>query len=268
MRTLRLLVASVRDFGLIDTLDRLPMVLLTPLTRPRLRRRKLAHLSRDGFDEAHGTDTAAILVGAELGPGVNQGGHVVPRYETTSEAAIRLPLDSLALDASRFTFIDLGCGKGRPLMVAASYGFRRLVGVDISPACIAVARRNIERHGPERIDPSRVDLAVRDAQDFVFPDGPLVVYLFNPFPRPVLEQVLANLERSLTERPRQAAIVYLNPAAAGPISRSALFERTPTIADRMPMAAEGVPPYERAAVFVTRFEGGEWVRREGSRLQT
>ena len=54
-----------------------------------------------------------------------------------------MPLDSLAIDASRFTFVDLGCGKGKPLMVAASYGFRRLVGVDISAECIAIARRNI-----------------------------------------------------------------------------------------------------------------------------
>jgi SAM-dependent methyltransferase len=249
---LKQLVASVRDFGLVDTLDRLPAWALAPLTRSRLRRRKLAQFSEDGFDEAHGTDTAAILVSGEQGPGVSDHGHVVSRYETSSEEAIRLALDSLVIERSRFTFIDLGCGKGKPLMVAATYGFRRLVGVDISPACIAAARDNIARYGPQPIDASRIELRVEDTETFAFPDDPLVLYLFNPFPQAVLERVLANLEDSLRRTPREAAVVYMNPTAAAAVARSALFERVPTIADRMPLAAHGVPAYQRAAVFVHR----------------
>ena len=137
-------------------------------------------------------------------------------------------------------------------MVAASYPFRRLVGVDVSPACIAVARRNIAAYGPERIDPARVELRVQDAVDFRFPEGPLVVYLYNPFPGAVLERVVANLEASLRERPREAAIVYVNPHALFAFTRSGLFRRVPTIADRVPMMAGGAPAHERATVFVTR----------------
>ena len=129
--------------------------------------------------------------GRELGPSVTRGGHLVIPYETTSEAAIRLPLDSLGLDFDEFVFLDLGCGKGKPLLVAATYPFRRLVGVDISPACIAVARRNLARYGPERIDPARVELRVGDAEDVEFPAEPLVLYLYNPFPGAVLERVVA-----------------------------------------------------------------------------
>lgn len=252
MRTLRLLAATVRDFGVADTLDRLPLYLLSPLTRSRLRRRKLAQLSEDGFDAVHGTDTAVILVGKELGLDFTAGGHVVPRYETSSEAAIRMPLDSLPIDHARFTFVDLGCGKGKPLLVAASYPFRRLVGVDVSPVCIEVARRNVARYGPEHIDPSRVELLCLDAEDFEFPLDPLVVYLFDPFPGAVLEHVVANLEHSLEQRPREVYVVFLNPHGAAPFRRSTLFRRVPTIADRMPSVAPGTRPYEQAAVFVAR----------------
>jgi SAM-dependent methyltransferase len=256
MRTLRLLAASIRDLGLAATLDQLPGLLLTPLAMRRLKRRKLAELSRDGFDAAHGTDTAGILAGRELGPCVTRAGHLVIPYETTSEAAIRMALDSLSVDFSRWVFVDLGCGKGKPLMVASSYPFRRLVGVDISPACIAVARRNIARYGPRRIDPARVELRVQDAADFAFPAEPLVVYLYNPFPGAVLERVVANLEASLRKSPRQAAVVYVNPHALSALRRCESFERAPTIADRMPLAAQGMPDHERAAVFVTRPAGG------------
>jgi SAM-dependent methyltransferase len=251
MRTLRLLAACVRDLGLAATLAQLPQLLLWSRTVRRLKRRKLEELSADGFDAAHGTDTAAILIGRELGPAVTRRGHLVVHYETTSVAAIRLPLDGLAMDFSECVFVDLGCGKGKPLMVASAYPFRRLIGVDISPACIAAARRNIARFGPAGIDPSRIELLVGEAEDFEFPPEPLVLYLYNPFPAAVLEPVVARLEASLRERPRPVAIIYVNPHALAAIERSGLFERSPTIADRMPAAAAGVPPHERAAVFVT-----------------
>jgi hypothetical protein len=98
MRALRLLVTSVRDFGVVGTIDQLPLALLSPLTTWWLRRRKLRQLSRDGFDAEHGTDTAQILLGRELGPAVSRGGHVVCHYETTSAAATTMPLEGLAID--------------------------------------------------------------------------------------------------------------------------------------------------------------------------
>ena len=246
--------AEVRDLGVSTALRDLPLLLVAPLTLRRLRRRKLEELSADGFDAAHGTDTAAVLVGRELGPCVTRDGHLVVHYETTSEAAIRAPLDCVAahLDLAACTFVDLGCGKGKPLLVAATYPFRRLGGVDISPACIAVARRNLARYRPQAVDRSRVELLTMDAEDYVFPGEPLVVYLFNPFPGAVLERVVASLEASLRERPRPAAVVYVNPHDLRPLTESPLFARVPVAADVMPAAGEGLRQYERAALFVAR----------------
>ena len=254
MRLARVFAAEVRDLGVTAALRDAPRLLTAPLTLRRLRRRKLAELSADGFDAAHGTDTAAVLAGRELGPCVTRDGHLVVHYETTSEAAVRAPLDCLAArqDLAACTFVDLGCGKGKPLLVAATYPFRRLVGVDISPACVAVARRNLARYRPQPVDPSRVELLTLDAEDFVFPDEPLVVYLFNPFPGAVLERVVAHLEASLRERPRPAAVAYVNPHTLAPLVASPLFARIALPGDTMPAAAEGLRPCERAAVFVAR----------------
>jgi hypothetical protein len=38
----------------------------------------------------------------------------------------------------------------------------------------------------------------------------LLVYLYHPFCRPVLDKVLRNLGRSLAEEPRSAAVIYIN----------------------------------------------------------
>ncbi len=67
----------------------------------------------------------------------------------------------------------------------------------------------------------------------------------------MLDRVIGKLETSLRERPRQAAVIYVNPHALSALRRSELFVRVPTIADRMPLAGHGAPEHERAAVFVT-----------------
>jgi hypothetical protein len=46
----------------------------------------------------------------------------------------------------------------------------------------------------------------------VFPETPLVLYLFNPLPEAGLRRVIRNLEQSLEQSPRPVWMVYHNPA--------------------------------------------------------
>jgi hypothetical protein len=50
-----------------------------------------------------------------------------------------------------------------------------------------------------------------NARDFVLPNTPTVLYLFNPFPASTLEHVIANLEKSVRETPRSVFVIYHNP---------------------------------------------------------
>jgi hypothetical protein len=50
-----------------------------------------------------------------------------------------------------------------------------------------------------------------DAREFEFPETPLLVYLFNPFPDYVLRHVLENLGRSLAANPRTIYVAYNAP---------------------------------------------------------
>lgn len=112
----------------------------------------------------------------------------------------------------RFSFVDLGSGKGRVLLMAAEYPFRRIVGVELLPELHEIARENVVR------DP-RIELVLGDAREFRFPDGPLVVFLFNPFPPWVLRQVLLNVQESLTRKPREFFVVLHNPQHEAELAR-------------------------------------------------
>jgi SAM-dependent methyltransferase len=107
-----------------------------------------------------------------------------------------------------FTFIDLGCGKGRVLLMASDYPFKRIIGVEFMPELHRAAQKNIAGYSNDRQRCRQIETLCMDARDFRFPLGPLVVYLFNPFSEPTFAQVLELLRRSLEQDPRLVYIAY------------------------------------------------------------
>jgi SAM-dependent methyltransferase len=141
-------------------------------------------------------------------------------YQPTEPAAFHEMLDALqrisssgqaGLDLRAFTFIDLGSGKGRTLLMASDYPFRRIVGVELLPSLHEIAKENLSKYKSEGQKCFALEAVSGDATEFVFPDEPLVVFLFNPFGESGLRRVMASLERSLRARPRAVYVLYHNP---------------------------------------------------------
>jgi len=107
-----------------------------------------------------------------------------------------------------FTFIDLGSGKGRVLLMAADYPFKRIIGVEFMPELHRAAQKNIAGYSYDRQRRQLIESVCTDARDFQFPPEPLVAYLFNPFSEATFAQVLENLRRSVEQSPRPVYIAY------------------------------------------------------------
>jgi 16S rRNA G966 N2-methylase RsmD len=119
-----------------------------------------------------------------------------------------------------FTFVDLGSGKGRVLLMAASYGFKKIIGVEYMPEWHHVAEENIRKFVAENKIDSAIQNLCMDARDFEFPAEPLVIYLFNPFPEPILAAVLERLRESLVKTPRPMVVAYRYPEFDSLIEKS------------------------------------------------
>jgi len=115
------------------------------------------------------------------------------------------------LEVSHFTFIDLGSGKGRTLLMASDYPFRRIVGVELLPSLNEIAEQNMTQYRSESQKCFALQSVCADATRFELPAEPLLIYLFNPFPEPGLRRVLSNVEHSLRAHPRPIYLVYHNP---------------------------------------------------------
>jgi len=136
-------------------------------------------------------------------------------YQPTEPALFNEMLDTLqdttSLNFPDFTFIDLGSGKGRTLLMASDYPFRRIVGVELLPALHQIAQENLRKYQSESQKCFAIEALCADATLFPFPAEPTVLYLFNPFPESGLRRLLANLDVSLRESPRQVYVLYHNP---------------------------------------------------------
>jgi len=136
-------------------------------------------------------------------------------YQPTEPAVFHEMLGTLArdfdLNYGDFTFLDLGSGKGRTLLMASDYPFRRIVGVELLPALERIAQENLRCYQSESQKCFALESVCADATAFPFPDVPLVVYLFNPFPESVMRRVVANLEQSQRANPRPTYVLYHNP---------------------------------------------------------
>ena len=164
------------------------------------------------FDREHSTDTGGTVPLFKLdikSPNVKYGRH----YTATPGQGVHNALKAIAEDFGEFTFVDLGCGKGRVLLVAADYGFKQLIGVEFAPQLAEIARSNCR-------ELSRVRIEVEDASSFRFPAGKLVVYLFNPFGEPVMRPVIKNL---LSHR-ETVWVAYYNPVCANLLDSETAFE--------------------------------------------
>lgn len=107
-----------------------------------------------------------------------------------------------------FTFIDLGSGKGRVLLMASDYPFKRIIGVEFMPELHRAAQKNIAGYSSDRQQCRQIETLCMDARDFQFPAGPLVVYLFNPFSEATFARVLESLRSSVEQTPRPVYIAY------------------------------------------------------------
>ena len=129
------------------------------------------------------------------------------------------------LDFRDFTFVDLGSGKGRTLLMASDYPFRRIIGVELLPSLQGIAQENLRLYKSESQKCFALESICVDATEFLFPPDPLVIFLFNPFPESGMRRVVANLEQSLRAHPRPAYILYHNPLLEHTLNESKLLRK-------------------------------------------
>jgi predicted RNA methylase len=157
------------------------------------------------FDRHHGTETSTVFgVRFDDPPAPGQ----VVRSGSTHPAVMRNIFDSLGADLREFTFVDFGSGKGRALLCAAAFPFKRIVGLEWSTDLCAIARRNVEIFRSQNQSAPEIEVKCLNVLDYEMPPGPIVVYIFNPFGPTLTRQVFEKIGRHARGQSDSCLIVF------------------------------------------------------------
>ena len=179
---------------------------------PAARKKKRGPTPRHPFDVLHGTDTGNLIPGDDLSTGHKHDRHITAYHGVAPSLfgklmAKWLPLSQHAVEAT--AFLDIGAGKGRAMLLASQYPFRRIVGVELHPALAAAARSNIELWQATNTTPP-MRLEEDDAMRLRMPAGPCLLFLFNPFDIVLMDRLMDRLKHQFRNRADQLDILYVN----------------------------------------------------------
>src|ERR1017187_8875264 len=190
------------------TIPQKPSLVAAP-TRPR-DRLVLTPFPIHPFDQAHGVDTSGLVPARHLVTGHANDEHVTAYYGVAPSilrALIGHWRETIPPHPiSSYTFIDVGAGKGRGLLVASEFRFRKVVGIELNPSLAAIARQNVAHwirthaEDPTSGPIAPIQIVEGDALHFQLPSTPVLLFLFHPFEAPALRQLLRRIETQFAAR--------------------------------------------------------------------
>lgn len=169
---------------------------------------------RHPFDMEHGVQTSGLVLGQHLTTGHRNDKHTTAYYGIAPSVVEQL-LDLWLRTKPRapledFTFIDIGAGMGRAMLLASRLPFREVIGVESHPELVTIAQKNIAKWNAAGKAQTAMRMVEADITEFDFPSGPCVAYLFNPFREAVMTLMLRRMELSFVARPGMLDLLYAN----------------------------------------------------------
>ena len=187
------------------------------------------------FDEMHGVETGGLIPAGELVTGHSSDAHVTAYYGVAPSilrTLVEIWLETEPVQAlKRYTFVDIGAGKGRAMLVASEFPFKQVVGVELNPAMAEVARRNVDHWTESRkSDPTArrhapVRLVEQDALEFDWPKTPCVAFMFHPFEAPLMKKLLRRMEKQFAGRAGELDVLYVNAECAAVFAANPAFRK-------------------------------------------
>ena len=179
------------------------------------------------FDEQYGVDTSGHIHQTELDIKNPNQLHAVA-YGGSDPGAFRDSIGALSIDYRRFVFIDFGSGKGRAILLATEFPFKRIVGIEFAEMLHSIAFENIKHFRSDTSKCKDVTSICMDVVDYPLPNDCLVCYFCNPFDATIMSQILIKIKESFFQNPREIFVVYYNPKLGQLVDSSGIFTRIMT----------------------------------------
>ncbi len=167
------------------------------------------HKLRDwGFDRTNNIETCEPINISDLKDDLNFSGYEIDElYSGTPTCLFNALHKPVAMkNLQNATFIDIGSGKSRIIVQAAKAGFRQLQGIEFSQTLAQIGRENC--HAAIKCKTVNWKIFEQDARHMHFPDGDMVIFMYNPFDGPIMDEFIKNLAANVKANPRSVILIY------------------------------------------------------------
>ena len=132
------------------------------------------------------------------------------RYEAVSYYMLEKLFAAFRKLSAQASVVDLGCGKGRMMMVAPHFGFRNITGIDFAKELCEQARENM-REKEKQFPGLKWTVLNENVETYPIAPRDCVFFMFNPFNEIVFKNFLDKLDISCHEHPRSIYFLYASP---------------------------------------------------------
>jgi SAM-dependent methyltransferase len=211
VRVLHKIRWSVEQRGLIGTLNSAAKGLARKLRKPETR-------APHPFDVQNNVMTDGVIPGHDLAVG-HANDKFIAGYAAIPPSRFRSAMEKWRASnpphaIAEYTFIDFGCGKGRAALLASELGFREVVGVELNTNLAEIARTNAATWTAAGKAKCPIRIICGDALEVQWPQGPCMVYLYNPFDKQVMHLLAEKIKMHFRENPADLEIIYQKPEQA------------------------------------------------------
>lgn len=165
----------------------------------------------DEFDRTHGIETSKRVALSDLKVD-SPNWLYCEGYWPTPPEVFRAALKSVTSRYEDLTFIDFGSGKGRVLLMASEFPFRKIIGVEFSSDLHKIAEENIARYKSASQKCKDIVPICGDFTQIPIPAEPLLVFLYNPSSYEITAALAHNVAESVSRTPRELWVIYVTPA--------------------------------------------------------
>ena len=182
-----------------------------------------AHALNQDFDRRYGVDTFPLVDVADLDVD-DATKSESNRFQSIYEHLFEEAIGHVKIDHAAYTFVDFGSGKGKAMMLASLYPFKKIVGVEFSSELCRLCERNLAVFADARQKTKAFEVHCLDARKYELVTEPSVFFFFNPFRAPLMNSVLERIAESIRAHPHPVWIIYCNPEFAACIDAFPVFE--------------------------------------------
>jgi precorrin-6B methylase 2 len=201
-----LIARSFAAVGVVETFRALASRALLPIFSLPI---FSAKVDDRNYDKRNSTDTASHILIPELEVSDAEARKHAMIYRTLPERFIHYLISRLDINYQEYDFVDIGCGKGRVLLVASNFPFRSICGIDVSQTALKIAEKNVRTY--RCADQKCFNIQIRniDARYFEPRTANTVYYFFEPFHADTLDTVLTKIASKLRGQGKMIYVVCI-----------------------------------------------------------